>query len=220
MSSADDEIIREIQLGRTKIGYTVLYGIALYCESQLIQDLKSCGFLSIAFDESLNKVVKKSQMDIHVKYWNERTNQAETRYYDSCFLGHTRSCDLLSALVKCISALDRDDILQFEMDGPHFNCKFYDEYKADHPGLLELGSCGLHVVHGAFKDGMVATKWDLVNYSRSLYYLFRDYPARRAIYIHYSGSETFPQKFCGVRWVENIGVMERAIEVDSSVRST
>ena len=52
------------------------------------------------------------------------------------------------------------------MDGPNVNWKFYsmltDEVKKEHNShMLNIGSCGLHILHGAFKDGAVASGWQL-----------------------------------------------------------
>lgn len=38
-------------------------------------------------------------------------------------------------------------------------------------------------------------------------------PARRADYIHFTGSAPFPLKFCPVRWLENSKVIFRALDV-------
>ena len=45
------------------------------------------------------------------------------------------------------------------MDGPSTNWKFYDDLvrqrdAEDVPMLLNMGSCSLHVIHGAFKHGV------------------------------------------------------------------
>lgn len=51
-------------------------------------------------------------------------------------------------------------MVQASMGGPSTNWKFYeelvklcDEQDPDIPLLLNLSSCSLHVVHGAFKTG-------------------------------------------------------------------
>ena len=46
-----------------------------------------------------------------------------------------------------------------------------------------------------------------------LYYLFKESPARLEDYTTASGSSLFPLKFCKYRWLENILVAERALEV-------
>lgn len=58
---------------------------------------------------------------------------------------------------------------------------------------------------------MNATKWDVVGFLRALYNLFKDSPARRSDYTHYTNSLIFPLKFCAVRWIESGHVAERAI---------
>ena len=48
-----------------------------------------------------------------------------------------------------------------------------------YPKLLDVGSCGLHVVHGAFRTGMKQTGWGIDQVLKSLHSLFHDAPARR-----------------------------------------
>ena len=67
------------------------------------------------------------------------------------------------------------------MDGPNTNWKLLDELIKDRtisdpeiPQCLNVGSCGLHVVHGAFKTGANATGWHIDNLLRSMWYAFSD----------------------------------------------
>ena len=76
-----------------------------------------------------------------------------------------------------------------------------------------IGSCGLHVVHGAFKDGYISTNWNIHSLLANLYWLFKDSPARREDLIEATGLTLFPLKFCAHRWVENVLVAERAAQV-------
>jgi len=66
------------------------------------------------------------------------------------------------------------------MDGPSVKLKvkrlFNQEMRADQelsPQLLELSTCGLHVVNLGFKTGVKQTGWDLLPYFVARYYLFR-----------------------------------------------
>ena len=54
------------------------------------------------------------------------------------------------------------------MDGPKVNLNFYVDLIADRwneqpaaPSLLNLGCCGPHVIHGAFKTGVNAPGWKI-----------------------------------------------------------
>ena len=37
-------------------------------------------FMSVLFDKPLNESIQKSEMDIHVWYWNEGENKVTVRY--------------------------------------------------------------------------------------------------------------------------------------------
>ena len=100
------------------------------------------------------------------------------------------------------------------MDGPNVNWKFYsmltDEAKREHNShMLNIGSCGLHILHGAFKDGAVASGWQLDRLFSSLHWLFQDSPARREDYTKVTGSSLFALKFYKHRWLENVLVADR-----------
>ena len=76
-----------------------------------------------------------------------------------------------------------------------------------------LGSCSLHVVHGAFQTGAQQTGWNIDSLLRSLYNLFHDAPARAEDFVNITGSTQFPRKFCSTRWLEDAPVAERAIMI-------
>ena len=56
-----------------------------------------------------------------------------------------------------------ENLIQVSMDGPTVNWKMLDLIVEDrnsnetYPNLLDVGSCSLHVVHGAFRTGMKHT---------------------------------------------------------------
>jgi hypothetical protein len=53
--------------------------------------------------------------------------------------------------------------------------------------LLDLGTCGLHTVHNAFRAGVEASGWDLGSLFSSLTWLFKDSPARREDFTNLTG---------------------------------
>ena len=63
-------------------------------------------------------------------------------------------------------------MLQVSVDGPSVNWKFFDalihDFEEKFEGtLLEMTSVGLHVVHGAFKDGHKNPVWNINSVLRS-----------------------------------------------------
>ena len=88
---------------------------------------------------------------------------------------------------------------------------------------MQLGSCGLHVLHGADGTGQKATDWELGKLLKHCYSIFNKNPARRSDY-HlatgfretHEGKNTgylFPLKFCGFRWLENSPCITSLLEI-------
>ncbi|KAK0155260.1 hypothetical protein N1851_002394 [Merluccius polli] len=107
------------------------------------------------------------------------------------------------------------------MDGPNVNLKFADLLQMEHAELygahlVNVGSCGLHTLHNAVKAGF--TMWQMDKLLRALHYLFHNVPARREDFTALTGSTSFPLPLCGHRWIENVPVAERAIQVWPMVR--
>ena len=72
------------------------------------------------------------------------------------------------------------------MDGPNVNWAFLDLLQEDikvvnpaAPTLLQLGSCGLDVIHGAYKAGQEATDWKFAIVLGAIHSIFKRSPARR-----------------------------------------
>lgn len=177
----------------------------------------------MGFDETLNKISQRQQMDLSVRFWNDTKQHVDCPYIGSVFLSSTRAGDLLKGLKECVernpTLLSR--IIQLSMDGPNVNWRFQKDLSEEMRQLREvpsfdfmnIGSCGLHGVHNAFKDGMKQTGWNIDEFLVSLYHLFKDIPLRRAEYTESTGSDVFPLKFCRVRWIENVSVAERAAKM-------
>ncbi|XP_054924653.1 uncharacterized protein [Dermacentor andersoni] len=161
---------KKVQLGKDMVGYTIVYGLAPFFRESLVSELNQASYLVLAFDESLNKVAQKEQMDVLVRFWSDAEGSVKTRYLTSCFLGRTRAQDFLSAFKSATDGLSRSKILQISMDGPNVNMKFLREIKQelcesnDGRHILDVGSCGLHVVNGAFKTGHAATDLAALNH--------------------------------------------------------
>ena len=156
-------------------------------------------------------------MDFTVRYF--KNDKVESRYLTSLFPGHTTAKDLKKKFEEATEQLDLKKLIQISMDGPNVNWKLLDSIAEDkssneqYPILLNVGSCSLDVVHGVFRNGMKQTNWGIDLLLKSLHSLFNETPARREDYMKITGSEIFPQQFCGHRWLEDKKVAERALEI-------
>lgn len=220
----DSSIASKMQLQRTKVAYTLVHGLAPYFKRKLVTQLEKADHIVVGFDESLNKISMKQQMDLFVRFWDNDKKEVNSRYFASVFLGHTCAGDILEGFKIALNGLCLKKITQISMDGPNVNFKFLSDLckelqtSPSEPILLDLGSCGLHTLHCAFKAAFNGTQWDIVCYLRALYNLFKDVPARRADYTKHTSSELFPKKFCAIRWAENAQVVQRAMEIHQNVK--
>lgn len=136
------------------------------------------------------------------------------RYLKSVFMDGASATDILDSFREGLKPLKLDKILQISMDGPNVNWKFLRLLNENEDvKLLQLGSCGLHVLHGAFQTGHKAAQWSINEFLRGIYWLFKDSPARRTCYKELTGQAEFPLKFCSVRWVENASAAYRALGI-------
>ena len=106
---------QKFQHGPDKLKYVINWGLVHHFKD-LKTELQNSEFLVISFDESLNKSTQNCQMDIGIRFWIQEAKQVEVRYWDSEFLGHATSGDLLKNLNKSLAGLDLSKIIQFSMD--------------------------------------------------------------------------------------------------------
>ena len=218
----DSEIAHKFTLGRTKAAYTVVYGLAPYFQQALTNAVSKCEVYVACFDEALNRIAQRGQMDIVLRFWDSSRKVVTTIYVNSIFLGHATAKDLEENFRKGLLKLSDKNILQVSMDGPSVNWKFLDSLRETRDEtdrqLIDIGSCGLHVLHGALQTGHTASGWSVNEFLHSIYGLFKDSPARRVDFTHITGTVVFPLKFCQVQWVENVNVATRALELLPTVK--
>ena len=59
------------------------------------------------------------QMDAAVRFWNDKTGLAETKYFDSQFLRWPSAQNLFDSLYESMSKPEKNKLLQLAMDGPN-----------------------------------------------------------------------------------------------------
>ena len=214
----DSSIARSFSCGEKKCAYVICYGLAPYFKQQLQDQVRILDSFVILFDESHNDYTHNQQMDIHIRFYDETRNAVHTRYMTSAFLGHATAAIMVNAFLDVCRGVNLNRMLQLSMDGPNVNWSFYGKLMAEvhddrNHSLIDIGSCGLHVVHNAFKAGFEATGWDVKSFLWALYTIFYETPARREDYTAITSSVVFPLKFCLHRWVENATVAARALVI-------
>ena len=98
----DSDIVAQFSLGTTKCRHVILFGLAPYFKNALIKDINNSLYYSLSFDEGLNSIVQKCQMDINIRYWDNKEKKVKTRYLDSQFLERPNADKLFQSLKTAI----------------------------------------------------------------------------------------------------------------------
>ena len=99
--------------------------------------------------------------------------------WDSSFMGHCTSHDLKNRFNKSISDLNLNKIIQVSMDGTSVNLKFHRDVQSNReelelPKLIDIGSCSLRIIHGAFKTGVESTDREIKKTFKGCFTLLHD----------------------------------------------
>ena len=98
-------------------------------------------------------------------------------------MGHSKAEDLLLGIKTVLVDFKMENIVPVSMDGPAVNWKMYQNLQKelkneyDH-NILNIGSCGLHILHNSFKAAGAAAEWNIDVFLCNIYTLFKDSPAR------------------------------------------
>ena len=99
----DSQIVNQVQLQRTKLGYVVSSGLAPYYKEKLVASIKDASHFVTCFDKSFKSVSNKKQLDVHILSFNNKTKLDERNYIGSFFIGH---CDFELCLRSLLDVLD------------------------------------------------------------------------------------------------------------------
>ena len=169
----------------------------------------------LLFDGDLNSNLQSKQQDIHIRFW--KGSQISSHFYTSEYLGRADAGSLHEKLIDCCATIGKQGLLQISLDGPSVNWKTHDllftsiEEKI-HKTMLNIGSCGLHIVHNAFRSGSMETSWEVGQTLSHLTGYLRTHQLGVTT-LWQSLDHLCPKQFSSHRWVENVTVVERALEM-------
>ncbi len=134
-------------------------------------------------------------MDLHVRLWG----WAEVHWVG--FLRAFHCSWYVENMSQVLSETGDHNLIQLCMDGLHMNWKAFELTQKEvqeqvDKSLLNIGSCGLHVMHNMFRDGCKATGCDIEHTLSSLYWLFWDGAARHEDFVTATGCSTVMLRFC------------------------
>ena len=86
--------------------YVVNYGMTPFFAERLKKQVGESEWLVVCYGESLKNIIQKSEMDLVFKFCDTYKNKVQVRYWDSMFLGHETTADLLKKINDRLSGLD------------------------------------------------------------------------------------------------------------------
>ena len=121
-------------------------------------------------------------------------------------MGTSSAKDVFEHFDSSIQIIDKAKLLQVFSDSPNVNLAFLELLKesrreAELNELLDIGTCGLHIVHNVFQHGEKTSNWNAKKHLSAMSKIFQKSPSRQA---------DFPLTFCSTRWTENAIVAKKA----------
>ena len=214
----NSKVMQSFKMRKTKASYVVNHALRPYFTGKLYEEISRTDIVVLSFDESMNDVKQENEMVLIIRYWSVNDKLVCTRYLDSAFFGHGRECDLLKEFNILTSKLDKSKVYHISMDGPNVNHSFLRALRRDWSQnlihqLIDIGTCNLHIVSGAFKTGAEKTNWNIHKTLKGSWQIFHEAPARREDYTKLTSSSDFPMFFSATRWVENEEPATRLIKI-------
>lgn len=145
--------------GRTKLSYLITDALVKYFHEEMLKDAQE-SYFGLEFDETTN-VENQKELQVAIRYWSNKLGRVLSKHLEIFFLGHATGAELSKYL---FTALDNSNLLLTNMlflgsDGPNVNKTVHrivneEVLKRRGSGLLNLGTCNIHIVHNAFLKGL------------------------------------------------------------------
>ncbi|CAF4012810.1 unnamed protein product [Rotaria sordida] len=184
----DSSIAGNFSIQADKMSYVISHGLGPYFKKKLIEDVKKADKFVLIFDEQMNNQNKK-QLDMLLRYWSNEKQCVVNRFYKSIILlGHAYAKTIRDIIIESFATdgLNLNKLLMLGRDNPNINISLENlidvEMKKQGGCLLTIGSCNIHIIHNAFKNGILSSKWYVDSFCLDLYSWFKCSPARQEDY--------------------------------------
>ncbi|CAF3042122.1 unnamed protein product [Rotaria sp. Silwood2] len=217
----DSAVVGNFSIQADKMSYVISHGLGPYFKKKVIEDVKKADKFVLIFDEQTNNQNKR-QLDMLLRYWSNKKQCVVNRFYKSVILGHAYAKTIRDIIIESFATdgLNLNKLLMLGRDNPNINISLENlmdvEIKKLGGCLLTIGSCNIHVIHNAFKNGILSSKWYVDSFCLDLYSWFKCSPARQEVYKNVSDSiDSVMEKtilyFSITRWILLGKVIDRIL---------
>ena len=147
-----------------------------------MKDIQS--YFVLEYDETTNNAGMK-ELQIRVRYWSSYGNEIQSRHLCTSFMGHATSDDLYRKIMSAIeqNQLPLEKLITLGSDGPNVNKSVWNKFNAEKKkvtgkGMLNIGTCNIHIIHNAFLKGLQVFGEESSDFVILVHSFFDGWPAR------------------------------------------
>ncbi|XP_046591733.1 uncharacterized protein LOC124293709 [Neodiprion lecontei] len=215
-------ISEKFSLGRTKLGYLITEALGPYFKKILTDDVQQSTSYCLSYDETTN-VEHKKELQVRVRYFSETNKEVVAHHVQTFFMGHATAEELAKCINKAIVEADflQDKLIMLGADGPNVNKKVWSILNTEvnqlrGKGLLDIGSCNIHIIHNAFLKGLSELGNEVSDLILQIYYFFHGWPSRCEDFEKCQIEENLPTnhfiKHVATRWLTLEPSAQRVLE--------
>jgi len=179
----DSKIAKEFQCASDKTAYVVSDGMGPYMHTLIENEIRNFApAYSIQVDEATTAKHWR-QFDVIVRYWPAKSDRVRVEHLESFEMGHADATKLKDNIVRSLSGLYHDKLLQISSDGPNVMKSLQKKAMEEiNPKMINIGTCNLHKSHNAFSSAFKKFGSEIESIGIDVFYLFKYSAARREDY--------------------------------------
>lgn len=163
-----NDVPNTFSLSKKKVGYLQIDCLGPYFHKLVSEDAQKNSFV-ICYDETTNSEGIK-ELQILIRFWSEILNEIVFCHLQTFFLGHTTAVILKDCIFNALknSNLSLCKMLMLSCDEPNVNKSVIRQVNeavkkenTDGIGLIDIGTCNLHIIHNSFKKALDAFGFDI-----------------------------------------------------------
>jgi hypothetical protein len=162
-------------------------------------------------------------LQVSISFWSDEKGGVVTQHLETFFIGHATAQIIADHLLRAIdnANLLKKNLVAVASDGPNVNKKVWklinEEVKTVRGvGLVDIGTCSLHIVHNAFLKGLDKLGEKSSELVLLVYHFFDGWPSRWEDFEEIQGKKKVPKhrfiKHASTRWLTILPALLRLLE--------
>lgn len=213
----------KFSLSRSKMSYLITDALGPHFRQIVLDGIQNHStYYTFMYDETTNSESKK-ELQVAVRYWCNTKKEIVVSHLETFFIASATAVKIEEYLMLALDNADlpKEKLLMLGSDGPNVNKKVFrlvnEGIKSIRGhGLIDIGSCNIHIVHNAFLKGLESYGSDVSEFVIFVYFFFKGWPKRWEDYSVIQTEKGIPAhrfiKHCSSRWLTLGAAAERILE--------